>query len=108
MVNVAKYVLELTTASQRWKDSPKTTVVGSALKLIDARKKAVAILTKNDVKGQLIWIMKDGTWAGTVSMQTDADVYVKPSVGLKNGINFMWDDISNFYTCYRDGSVKKW
>lgn len=105
---MAKYTLLLTTAAQRWKDNPKTSVVGAALKLIDARKKAVAILTKNDVKGQLIWIMKDGVWAGTVSMQTDADVYVKPSVGLKNGINFMWDDTGEFYTLYRDGNVKKW
>lgn len=106
---MASYRITLLNGDSRFsKNRKETPVKGYSPSLQDARKKAVAILTKNDVKGQIVNIYNDKGWVGTVSMQTDSDIYVKPSVGLRNGIQFMWDDSANFYTCYSSGKVKRW
>ena len=105
---MAKYSMTILSEADRWKKNYRRSSVGSRKTLESARKEAVRILTANDVKGQIIDIYKDGTWCGTVSMQTDANVYVKPSVGLANGIQFMYDDGDIFYTCYKNGKVKRW
>lgn len=106
---MATYRLMILSGADRWKPRYKRTAVGTAAKTIEtARKNAVRILTANNIKGQIIDIYKDNSWVGTVSMQTDSNVYVKPSVGLATGLNFMYDDGDVFYTCYKNGKVKRW
>ena len=82
---------------------------GYSTSLQAARVKAMKSLIANDIKGQIALIYnKNKEWVGTVSMQIDERTYVKPSIGLKNGMKFMWDDTSWFYDCYPDGRVKAW
>lgn len=106
---MARYRLAILSGADRWKKNYKRVPIGTPTKTLEsARKDAVRILTANNIKGQIIDIYKDGVWVGTVSMQTDSDTYVRPSVGLANGINFMYDDGDVFYTCYKNGKVKRW
>lgn len=106
---MATYRLTISSGADRWKKNCKETPVGQPARTLEsARKEAVRILTANNVKGQIIYVYKDGEWCGTVSMQIDSDVYVKPSVGLATGVNFMYDDGNVFYTCFKTGKVKRW
>lgn len=73
-----------------------------------ARKRAVMMLIERDKLGQVALIYRDKKPCGTVSMQTGPDTYVKPSTGLAKGIQFMYDDGEDFYTCYMNGKVKRW
>ena len=78
-------------------------------KTIDqARKKAVLMLLEKDILGQVAFIYRDKKLCGVVSMQTGPDEYHKPSTGIARGIQFMFDDGNEFFTCFMNGKVKRW
>lgn len=103
MIDMTKYRLELMKYNGN-----KTEAVAKVEGFKEARAKAVKTLTKIDKKGMIIVISTDKKYMGIVSMQTGPDDHVKPSVGLKNGLQFMYDDGDVFYTCFKNGDIKRW
>ena len=73
--------------------------------LIKARKMAVLKLIETDKKVQWAEIYKNGKYLARISMQIGSDEYLKPSVGLKKGYDFLYDDYYSFRAVYLNGRL---
>lgn len=73
--------------------------------LIKARKVAVLKLIEADKKVQWADIYKNEKWFARISMQIGSDEYIKPSVGLKKGYDFLYDDYYSFRAVYLNGRL---
>ena len=73
--------------------------------LIKARRMAVLKLIETDKKIQWATIYKNGQYLARISMQIGSDEYLKPSVGLKEGYDFLYDDDYNFRAVYLNGRL---
>lgn len=73
--------------------------------LIKARRMAVLKLIETDKKVQYTTIFKNGRYLARISMQTGPDEYWKPSVGLRRGYNFLYDDDYSFKAVYLNGRL---
>lgn len=73
--------------------------------LIKARKVAVLKLIEADKKVQWANIYKNGKIIANVAMLIGPNEYVKPSIGLRKGYKFLYDDGSDFQAVYTDGRL---
>lgn len=73
--------------------------------IVKARRAAVLKLIELDKKVGDAYLFKNGDCIANIAMLVGPDMYVKPSIGLRKGLTFVYDDYSEFKAVYTNGKL---